>query len=376
MQKSHIFHPRPVAYEDLIGHNILIHIPRTAGTFFNNCLRANDLAVIDHIQRFIDSSESIQHTRIRHQLSNRSTWISGHVRYDTLTRIFRPEENTRYFVLLRNPVNQLISQINWQAETLCGSYLSLARMPLYQFRILMHVCLEALNRPQNVPNVLNRYFGSFLNNQCRSLSLMNSGRLRTDDLNLFSARCHARLLELDGFSVESGINPFIKAVISEIQGNNHTQMIPPRSAQNRSHPVLDNDLVSSEEFRLEIFNLQLADYILYQNAIGILNGEQSPRRWQNFNELKHDCEELVVAQKSLEVVSNEKLVLKTRSRTKKLFFTAKVIRLIAKRLVALQKFSLFRQAFSWCKRLPASCRSLPLKAVSLTVLNRWNGRKC
>ena len=59
MQKSHIFHPRPVAYEDLIGHNILIHIPRTAGTFFNNCLRANDLAVIDHIQRFIDSSESI-----------------------------------------------------------------------------------------------------------------------------------------------------------------------------------------------------------------------------------------------------------------------------------------------------------------------------
>ena len=111
MQKSHIFHHRPVAHEDIVGHNILIHIPRTAGTFFNNCLRANDLTVIDHIQRFIDSSDGIQHAKIRHQLSNRSTWISGHVRYDTLTHIFPPEENTRYFVLLRNPVNQLISQI-------------------------------------------------------------------------------------------------------------------------------------------------------------------------------------------------------------------------------------------------------------------------
>ncbi|MBT7966595.1 MAG: hypothetical protein HN688_07400, partial [Proteobacteria bacterium] len=347
MQKSHIFHPRPVAYEDLIGHNILIHIPRTAGTFFNNCLRANGLAVVDHIQRFIDSSESIKHTPTRRQLSNRSTWISGHVRYDTLTRIFPPEKDTRYFVLLRNPINQLISQINWQAETLCGSYLSLARMPLYQFRILMHVCLEALNRPQNVPNVLNRYFGSFLNNQCRSLSLMNSGRLRTDDFNLFSARCYARLLELDGFSVESGLDPFIKAVISENRGNNHTQIIPPRSAQNRSHPVLDNGLVSSEEFRLKIFNLQLADYILYQNALGILNGEQSPRRWQNFNELKHDCEGLAVGQKSPEVVRNEKFVLKTQSRTEKLFFTARVMRSVAKRLVALQKFSLFQQVFRW-----------------------------
>ena len=376
MQKSHIFHPRPVAHEDIVGHNILIHIPRTAGTFFNNCLRANDLTVIDHIQRFIDSSTSIQHNKIRHQLSNRSTWISGHVRYDTLTRIFPPEENTRYFVLLRNPVNQLISQINWQAETLCGSYLSLARMPLYQFRILMHICLEALNRPQNVPNVLDRYFGSFLNNQCRSLSLMNSGRLRADDFNLFSAQCYARLLELDGFSVESGLNPFIKAVIAENRGNNHVQIIPPRSAQNRSHPVLDNDIVSSEEFRLRIFNLQLADYILYQNALGILNGEKSPRHWQDLSELKYDCEELAVGQKSSKIISNEQFVLKTQSRTQKLFFTARVIQSIAKRLVALQKFSLFRQAFSWCKRLPASCRSLPLKAVSLTVLNRWNGGKC
>ncbi|XXK23165.1 hypothetical protein ACMAY5_05305 [Arenicellales bacterium nBUS_48] len=375
MQKSHIFHPRPVAAEDQIGHNILIHIPRTAGTFFNNCLRANDIAVIDHIQRFIDSSGSIKHTKTGHQLSNRSTWISGHVRYDTLTRIFPSKEDTRYFALLRNPINQLISQINWQAETLCGSYLSLARMPLYQFRILIHVCLEALNRPQNVPNVLNRYFGSFLNNQCRSLSLLNNGRLRTDDFNSFSTRCHARLLELDGFSVESGLDPFIKAVISELRGNNHAQIIPPRSAQNRSHPVLNNDLVTSEKFRLEIFNLQLADCILYRNALGILNGEQGPRRWQNLNALKHDCEELAVGQKSSEVVSNEKFVLKTQSRTEKLFFTARVMRSIAKRLIALEKFSLFQKLFWWSKRLPISCHSLTLKAASLTVLDRWNRQK-
>jgi hypothetical protein len=205
---------------------------------------------------------------------------------------------------------------------------------------------------------------------------MNSGRLRADDFNLFSAQCYARLLELDGFSVESGLGPFIKAVISENRGNNHVQIIPPRSAQNRSHPVLDNDLVSSEEFRLKIFNLQLADYILYQNALGILNGEQSPRHWQNLSALKYDCEELAVGQKSSKISSNEQFVLKTQSRTQKLFFTARVIQSITKRLVALQKFSLFRRAFSWCKRLPASCRSLPLKAVSLTVLNRWNGRKC
>jgi|GEM_PF-2245845 hypothetical protein len=269
--------------------NVLIHVPRTGGTYFNNCLRANQVTTLDHVERFVTSAGEPATPALSAKGIGNPAWLSGHLRLSTLAAAFPPAKGHRYFVLLRNPVRQLISQVNWQAQSLLASRLSLARMSNYPFRLLVRVCQEGSAQPSQLPALLNRYFGYFLNNQSRSLSLLTGGRQAATDLNAFSARAFDALSALDGFSLESGLDAFIDALLQFEKGVGHQRVLLPRSARNAAAPFLDPHLTEEFSFFQKMIELQLPDFVLYLNARHLLEGGTSALYWPDENALLDIC---------------------------------------------------------------------------------------
>ena len=269
--------------------NVLIHVPRTGGTYFNNCLRANQVTTLDHVERFVTSAGEPATPALSAKGIGNPAWLSGHLRLSTLAAAFPPAKGHRYFVLLRNPVRQVISQVNWQAQSLLASRLSLARMSNYPFRLLVRVCQEGSAQPSQLPALLNRYFGYFLNNQSRSLSLLTGGRQAATDLNAFSARAFDALSALDGFSLESGLDAFIDALLQFEKGVGHQRVLLPRSARNAAAPFLDPHLTEEFSFFQKMIELQLPDFVLYLNARHLLEGGTSALYWPDENALLDIC---------------------------------------------------------------------------------------
>jgi len=313
--------------------NILIHVPRTAGTYFHNCLTANGVPAVDHVERFLDPSiDAKSDGRLPKIVDQNPLWVSGHMRYGTLVKHFPVEQGNRFFILLRNPFDQLISQINWQINTLCGSYAALAYMPNYQFRTLLHICMETVDRQHNVLTILNRYFGNFLNNQSRSLSLLDKGRLDPSEINDFSDRAFQRLSGLDGFCLEPGLAGFLEDLILRSKGDETTPVSVQGVSQNASLPVLNPTLVSSSAFMNEVFRLQFADFVLYRNAQHILGGGSSALNWDSVDSLLADCSVILLEARSRDRQPDSGLLFKARQRIKRFIWLARPANLLARKI--------------------------------------------
>ncbi len=304
--------------------NVLIHVPRTAGTYFHNCLTANGVPAVDHIEQFLGPpSDAKSEGRLPQIAGQNPLWVSGHMRYGTLIKHFPIERGNRYFILLRNPFDQLISQINWQINTLCGSNTALAYMPNYQFRILIRVCMETVDRQDDLLSILNRYFGNFLNNQSRSLSLLDKGRLDPSEINDFSDQAFQRLAGLDGFCLEPDLLGFVKDLILRSKGVETAPVSVQGLSQNASHPVLNSTLVSSPAFINEVFRLQFADFVVYRNAQHLLGGGSSALTWDGFNSLLADCSGILREARSTDRQPDARLFVKAKRRITGLIWLAR-----------------------------------------------------
>lgn len=313
--------------------NVLIHVPRTAGTYFHNCLTANGVPAVDHLERFLGPPGDARSEGCLPKITGQNPlWVSGHMRYGTLVKHFPVEQGNRFFILLRNPFDQLISQINWQINTLCGSYAALAYMPNYQFRTLLRICIETVDHQDDLLNILNRYFGNFLNNQSRSLSLLDQGRLDPSEINDFSDRAFQRLSGLDGFCVEPGLAGFLEDLILWSKEDETTPVSVQGVSQNASLPVLNPTLVSSAAFMNEIFRLQFADFVLYRNAQHLLGGGSSALTWDSFNSLLADCSGILREARSIERQPDSHLFSKARRRITCLIWLARAGDLITRKI--------------------------------------------
>lgn len=292
--------------------NILVHVPRTGGTYFNSCLRANGVAPIDHVERFLLPQDGSKRKPFPSAFP--TAWISGHVRLDDLKNAFPSEDGYRYFVLLRNPYRQLISQINWQAESFLGNRFSLARMPNYQFRLMMRTCIEGVYRPDGLPSLLNRYFGYFLNNQSRSLSLLTGGRRAVADLSAFSEKAFSALTALDGFSLEAGLDHFVDAALIQTLGPSYKRTLVSTRARNSAAPFIGASLTEQSDFMAQLVDLQLPDFVTYLNAKHILSGGSEPVRWATLEQLKERCIAISNGSKAQDSVQTSITVRKVRSR--------------------------------------------------------------
>ena len=313
--------------------NVLIHVPRTAGTYFHNCLTANGVPAVDHLERFLGPPGDARSEGCLPKITGQNPlWVSGHMRYGTLVKHFPVEQGNRFFILLRNPFDQLISQINWQINTLCGSYAALAYMPNYQFRTLLRICIETVDHQDDLLNILNRYFGNFLNNQSRSLSLLDQGRLDPSEINDFSDRAFQRLSGLDGFCVEPGLAGFLKDLILWSKEDETTPVSVQGVSQNASLPVLNPTLVSSAAFMNEVFRLQFADFVMYRNAQHLLGGGSSALTWDSFNSLLADCSGILREARSIERQPDSRLFSKARRRITCLIWLARTGDLITRKI--------------------------------------------
>ena len=268
---------------------ILVHVPRTGGTYFNNCLRANGVQLVDHVERFIDDRGRFKGSTGKARDLMRHTWISGHLRLSSLEAAFPESAGHGFYVLLRNPLRQLVSQVNWQAQSLRGRRLSIARMPNYPFRLLIRVCLDSIQQPEQLPSLLNRHFGYFLNNQSRSLSLMTGGRSAAASLNEYSIRAFDKLQLLAGFSLESGLDEFIDAVLRGSVSDDHQRVMLPKTARNASSPFFTPTLLEEAGIFEQMIRLQRADFVLYLNARHLLSGGTTALRWRDESSFLEDC---------------------------------------------------------------------------------------
>jgi len=268
---------------------ILVHVPRTGGTYFNNCLRANGVPLVDHVERFIDDRGQIKGSAKKACDLTQHTWISGHLRLSSLEAAFPESAGHGFYVLLRNPLRQLVSQVNWQAQSLRGRRLSIARMPNYPFRLLIRVCLDGIQQPEQLPSLLNRHFGYFLNNQSRSLSLMTGGRSAAASLNDYSIRAFDKLRVLAGFTLESGLDEFIDAALRGSVSEDHQRVMLPKTARNASSPFFTPALLEEAGIFERMIRLQRADFVLYLNARHLLSGGATALRWQDESSFLEDC---------------------------------------------------------------------------------------
>jgi len=291
------------------------------------------------------------------------------MRYGTLVKHFPIEQGNRFFILLRNPFDQLISQINWQINTLCGSYVALAYMPSYQFRSLVRICIETVDHQDNLLNILNRYFGNFLNNQSRSLSLLDKGRLDPSEINDFSNRAFQRLSELDGFCVEPGLAGFLGDLISQSRGGRTTPVSVEDVSENASLPILNPTLVSSPAFMNEVFRLQFADFVVYRNAQHLLGGGSSPLTWESFNSLLADCNSILREARSINRQPDFSLLSKAKRRITCLIWLARAGDLITRK-ISLRWLICFLELLPsvTLRNLLRGRRSICWKTVSLVFL--------
>jgi len=87
-----------------------LHIPKTAGTFFNDFLAAQFNEYIDHIE----SKYNLEKKEDVNKLSNLKAF-SGHIIYPLFKRTFNIKNFTTITVL-RNPIEQVVSHITYVRE--------------------------------------------------------------------------------------------------------------------------------------------------------------------------------------------------------------------------------------------------------------------
>ncbi len=176
--------------------NILVHIPKTAGTTANAVLRQHGTGV-KHIERFLSKPARLNRALMR------SDWISGHVPFETLRDRITPltQRPLRWFTILRDPVAQLASHYNWWFEVYARGPHSFYRYGRY-FRDLSRQIRSADNSdPQAVIAILREHEPLFLNMQAKFILSPRP--------NWTSAEITTRLTEFDSVALGSALSPML-----------------------------------------------------------------------------------------------------------------------------------------------------------------------
>ncbi|MGB3404536.1 MAG: hypothetical protein WBA77_17765 [Microcoleaceae cyanobacterium] len=156
--------------QDYQKKTFFIHVAKTAGSSFNQFLRTH-FRGDDHCEKYRNNGQQAQFKEIDKLRS--LDYISGHLTYKEFKRDFKRED---YFLvtLLRNPIHQVISHLNWVyhvGEDVDSDFFK--SHPRHDQDIILSVRQKNLSNPKEVIQALSEHKGLFLNNQSRYFQTQN-----------------------------------------------------------------------------------------------------------------------------------------------------------------------------------------------------------
>ncbi len=224
--------------------NLLVHIPKTAGTTANAVLRAHGPGT-KHIERILGKprlARAAQH----------SDWLSGHVPYERMRDVVTPltPRPLRWFTILRDPVLQIASHYNWWFEVYARGPHSFFRYGRY-FRDLSRQIRAADNtNPAQVIAILDEHGPLFLNQQSK---FVLSPRRGWND-----AQIAARLAEFDTIALGSDLAPMLEAMTGA--------PLPPPPRRNVARQGFDRAVFGSPQIAEYLAESHGDDIALWRNA--------------------------------------------------------------------------------------------------------------
>jgi hypothetical protein len=141
-----------------------IHVGKTAGSSFNKFLRSY-FSGEEHCERYRVNGKSGQLQSLSHLKT--LNYVSGHLK---LTEFLKNFDREQYFLttILRHPVDQTISHLNWIifiSENVDSAFFE--NHPKFIKDMSLNIRSQNLEDPRNIQSILKEYKGMFQNNQSR-----------------------------------------------------------------------------------------------------------------------------------------------------------------------------------------------------------------
>ena len=242
---------------------VFVHIPKTAGSYINNSIKAAGFSLLSHCESCIDSptfGDAITDYE----------WVSGHVNLQKFVEIFYElHEEAYYFSILRNPIKQLISQICWQIEICSKSndnHLFMRDHPAHSRLVMLKVLFSGLSNTKIISQLLNEHKGYLTNNQAVTLLGGLGINLSINDLPPYDQIKYFRKFQLQCFEVlqsfayigsDSDIDGCLASFgMKNLSTKNEIDM-------NKSSLYIDPQILKSTDCVKELIDHQILDCVLY-----------------------------------------------------------------------------------------------------------------
>ena len=233
---------------------VFIHIPKTAGSSFN-----------EFINQFVSAESLINHLESKkdfHDPNYLATFgfVSGHLPIQRFSNLI--DFDTAYsFTILRNPINHVISHINWVRRLSDpGEEQRLLNHPEYIQKLSAKLASTALSDATELANLIQNFevaeYGLFDNTQTRYLC-GKKGLLSNSDVN----KALSNLSSLNRFGFVEDLN----TLCNNIQGD--LNYIPSIPLQKINESKVSYGLSSSDKYLLKVLSPLIEfDQQLYDQA--------------------------------------------------------------------------------------------------------------
>jgi|GEM_PF-1791781 hypothetical protein len=275
--------------QDYQKKTFFIHVAKTAGSSFNEFLKTY-FKGDDHCEKYRKNGQQTQFNEI--EKLRGFDYVSGHLTYKEFKRDFKRED---YFLvtLLRNPIHQVISHLNWVyhvGEDVNSDFFK--SHPRHDQDIILSVRQRNLSDYREVIKALSEHKGLFLNNQSRYFQTQNP----LNEKNII-----ANLSNFDLVGLTEEYHQFIYDYI-HLQGMKVEPVVDVEN-QNKQPAAQKNELIKNPEF-IEFMNeynaidIKVYDYFYKRNKI-------MKHQKKSLSRLQFIQSEMQVQQSSLKQIKNQ-----------------------------------------------------------------------
>jgi hypothetical protein len=263
--------------------HVFLHIPKTAGTYFNSIMAENvPGAFHEHVEAFLHDD-----TRLSEVCrSEGDVWLSGHVenpRFHNRLSEVCSHSKIAWYTLLRHPLHQFVSQISWQVQICLRPPRFLWGHPAHDIEIILSVLFADLANEGDLDRIMQQRPRYLDNNQSLVLGITSTDVLGSvDALNHASREAHAKLLALADFAVERDALQLISRCLHRpVESLSRT-----RENRNQSRCPFPEEVVRSESFIRRVVRINALDFVLYMNALQLSKDRSLPAlTWHSVDEL-------------------------------------------------------------------------------------------
>lgn len=235
---------------------LFLHIPKTAGTSVNLMLSKGFQT--NRIKLHAESERSSRYKDINWQNFD---FISGHLLLRELTTLIPAHNNVLKITILRNPIQQLLSHINWvkyisndtNSKFFKNHPDDIKDFSLKLREINFNKANEVIFFLENMPDIGHRLF-----NNCQTRYLMDKASIRISAAD--AQKAIDSLSFFDYVGTLENLENFIQKIYFEMNWSVKTKVIKSNALKNKYKVNID-----SKKIEEALYPLYCADQILYEH---------------------------------------------------------------------------------------------------------------